>query len=74
MSMKLRGKVAVVTGAAALGEKVHRRFVEYRQQGLLVPPEKLARLALFLASPESDNVTGEIGGEADFALFGYRRV
>jgi NAD(P)-dependent dehydrogenase (short-subunit alcohol dehydrogenase family) len=61
-------------GAAALGEKVHRRFVDYREEGLLVPPEKLAQLALFLASPESDNVSGEIGGEADFARFGYRGV
>jgi NAD(P)-dependent dehydrogenase (short-subunit alcohol dehydrogenase family) len=61
-------------GAAALGEKVHRRFVDYREQGLLLLPEKLARLAMFLASPESDNVTGEIGGEAAFARFGYRGV
>jgi NAD(P)-dependent dehydrogenase (short-subunit alcohol dehydrogenase family) len=59
-------------GAAALGEKVHRHFVAYKEQGMLAPPEKLARLALFLASPESDNVTGEIGGEADYARFGYR--
>lgn len=59
-------------GAATLGANVHRRFVDYREQGLLEPPERLARLALFLASPESDNVTGEIGGAAAFARFGYR--
>jgi NAD(P)-dependent dehydrogenase (short-subunit alcohol dehydrogenase family) len=59
-------------GAAVLGANVHRRFEGYREQGLLVPPEKLARLVLFLASFESDNVTGEIGGAADFVRFGYR--
>lgn len=59
-------------GAAALGERVHRHFVEYKEKGMLAPPERLARLALFLASPESDKVTGEIGGEAAFAAFGYR--
>jgi 3-oxoacyl-[acyl-carrier protein] reductase len=58
-------------GTAALGVAVHRRFVDYREQGLLAPPEKLARLALFLASPESDDVTGEICGPIDFVRFGY---
>jgi NAD(P)-dependent dehydrogenase (short-subunit alcohol dehydrogenase family) len=61
-------------GADVLGKSVHRHFVEYQQKGMLEPPEKLARLALFLASPESDGVNGEIGGTKDFARFGYRAV
>lgn len=59
-------------GAATLSANVHRLFSGYKEQGLLEPPEKSARLALFLASFESDNVTGKIGGAADFARFGYR--
>jgi len=58
-------------GAAALGEKVHRHFVAYKERGMLAPPERLARLALFLATPESDNVTGVIGGADDYARLGY---
>lgn len=59
-------------GAAALGAEVHRHFVGLREQGLLAPPAEVARLALFLASPESDGVTGEIGGAREFGRFGYR--
>jgi NAD(P)-dependent dehydrogenase (short-subunit alcohol dehydrogenase family) len=61
-------------GTEALGADVHRLFVGYRDRGLLAAPERSARLALFLASAESDNLTGEIGGAADFARFGYRCV
>jgi len=59
-------------GEETLGSAVHRRFVEYLQKGMLAPPANLAQLALFLASPDSDRVTGEIGGPIDFVRFGYR--
>jgi NAD(P)-dependent dehydrogenase (short-subunit alcohol dehydrogenase family)/uncharacterized protein (DUF1499 family) len=59
-------------GEEALGANVHRRFVNYLEGGFLKPPEKSARLALFLASSESDNVTGKIGTAADFMRCGYR--
>jgi NAD(P)-dependent dehydrogenase (short-subunit alcohol dehydrogenase family) len=66
MQEKIRG-----AGAAVLGAELHRRFVNYQRDGLLAPPELVARLALFLASPESDGITGEIGGRKEFAFFGY---
>jgi NAD(P)-dependent dehydrogenase (short-subunit alcohol dehydrogenase family) len=58
-------------GEEALGSSVHKRFVEYRDKGMLEPPDRLAKLALFLASSASDGVTGVIGGPAEFVRFGY---
>jgi NAD(P)-dependent dehydrogenase (short-subunit alcohol dehydrogenase family) len=66
MQEQIRG-----AGEDSLGRAVHRRFVEYLEKGMLASPEKLARLALFLASPDSDGVTGEIGGPTDFVRLGY---
>jgi 3-oxoacyl-[acyl-carrier protein] reductase len=59
-------------GPEQLGEQVFRNFQGMKEQGMLVPPEQVAQLALFLASPESDGVTGEIGSASDFARFGYK--
>jgi 3-oxoacyl-[acyl-carrier protein] reductase len=58
-------------GEALLGAELHRHFVDCRDRGILIPPERAARLALFLASPESDAITGVIGGAREFARFGF---
>lgn len=50
-------------GPEILGEKAYRDFLAMKQMGRLKPPEKAARLALFLASEESDSINGEIGTE-----------
>jgi NAD(P)-dependent dehydrogenase (short-subunit alcohol dehydrogenase family) len=59
-------------GAAVLGAELHRHFVGYYENGVLRPPANVARLALFLAYPESDGITGVIGGVEEYKRFGYR--
>jgi len=58
-------------GPEALGPELHRRFVSYHELRLLRSPEGVAQLALFLAYPDSDGVTGVIGGAEEFRRFGY---
>lgn len=53
-------------GEKRLGHGVHSQFVRFREQGQLKPPETLAPLALFLASPASDRVTGKVGTLSDY--------
>ena len=58
-------------GRDALDPEVHRQFVGLKDQGLLKPPEQVARLAVFLASSASDGLTGHIGTESYYKRFGY---
>jgi benzil reductase ((S)-benzoin forming) len=57
-------------GPRTLGSGTWQRFVAFKENGLLVPPETVARLALFLADPPP-SLTGEIGGASHFATFGF---
>lgn len=57
-------------GPQTLGTGTWRRFVAYKEQGLLDPAEKVAQLALFLASPPP-SLTGETGDAAHYAAFGF---
>lgn len=59
-------------GPEILGEKAYRDFLAMKQMGQLKSPEKVARLALFLASEESDSINGEIGTETFYKKIGYR--
>lgn len=59
-------------GPKALGDETYEEFASMKRLGLLKPPEQVARLAVFLASTESDPVTGEIGTEIHFRRFGYQ--
>lgn len=67
MQEEIRG-----AGPERLGDDVFASFQGFKERGLLVPTEQVARLAVFLASPESDGVTGEIGSARDFARFGFK--
>ncbi len=58
-------------GGESLEPDVHKQFVGLKDQGLLKPPEKVARLAVFLASSASDGLTGHIGTESYYRRFGY---
>jgi len=55
-----------------LGPEAYRIFWTLKQSGQLRPPSEVARLAVFLASEEADNLSGEIGTESHFMKWGYR--
>jgi NAD(P)-dependent dehydrogenase (short-subunit alcohol dehydrogenase family) len=59
-------------GPEILGDETYHRFTEMKKRGLLTSPERVAALAVFLASSEANHITGENGTEADFMKFGYR--
>lgn len=48
-------------GSSILGEQIHRQFLEYKESGFLKDPGGIAPLAVFLASSESDHLTGHNG-------------
>ncbi len=56
-------------GPAALGKDLHDRFVELKERGLLKDPERVTALAVYLASPSSDHLSGHVG-----TLDYYRRL
>jgi NAD(P)-dependent dehydrogenase (short-subunit alcohol dehydrogenase family) len=56
-------------GPGVLGKELHDRFAEYKEKGLLKDPEKVAPLAVYLASPSSDHLSGHFG-----TLDYYRRL
>ena len=58
-------------GPEALGDKTYAEFSGLKEKGLLKPPERVAKLAVFLASGESDSITGENGTETHYTRFGY---
>ncbi|UCF29785.1 MAG: SDR family oxidoreductase [bacterium] len=58
-------------GPEVLGDALHRQFVSFKEEGHLKSPDEIARLAVFLASEESDSITGEIGSELDYGGYGY---
>lgn len=59
-------------GPMVLGEEAYEEFRAMKERGHLDPPEKAARLAVFLASSASDHMTGENGTESDYRALGYR--
>jgi NAD(P)-dependent dehydrogenase (short-subunit alcohol dehydrogenase family) len=48
-------------GPGVLGKDLHERFAEYKEKGLLKDPERVAPLAVYLASPSSDHLSGHFG-------------
>jgi 3-oxoacyl-[acyl-carrier protein] reductase len=59
-------------GPEILGEEIYHEFLSLKENGILEPPEKAARLAVFLASDKSDSVTGENGTGKYYKRFGYK--
>ncbi len=59
-------------GPRILGHKIYNEFTEMKRRGLLTPPERIASLAVFLASGEANHISGENGTEADYMRFGYK--
>jgi len=56
-------------GPGVLGKELHDRFAECKEKGLLKDPERVAPLAVYLASPSSDHLSGHFG-----TLDYYRRL
>jgi NAD(P)-dependent dehydrogenase (short-subunit alcohol dehydrogenase family) len=56
-------------GPGVLGKELHERFAEFKEKGLLKDPERVAPLAVYLASPPSDHLSGHFG-----TLDYYRRL
>jgi NAD(P)-dependent dehydrogenase (short-subunit alcohol dehydrogenase family) len=60
------------SGPEALGIELYKQVLGWKKRGELKPPEKVARLAIFLASTVSDSFTGECGTETYYRKWGYR--
>ncbi len=58
-------------GPEILGETMAEQFGTFHTDGHLKKPEDIAPLAVFLASGDSDLITGEIGSELDYSTYGY---
>jgi NAD(P)-dependent dehydrogenase (short-subunit alcohol dehydrogenase family) len=61
------------SGPEVLGAELYKQVLGWKERGELKPPEKVARLAVFLASAASDSFTGESGTETYYRKWGYRR-
>ncbi|MBN1627629.1 MAG: SDR family oxidoreductase [Deltaproteobacteria bacterium] len=59
-------------GPDKLGKSVYGHFMENKEQGLLKKPALIAELAVFLASPEADNLTGFYGRLDEYRKLGWR--
>ena len=59
-------------GPEVLGNAIYAEFAGYKERGLLKPPERIARLAVFLASEESNTITGQNGTEKHYMSLGYK--
>lgn len=67
---KMQGDIRSL-GPRVLGEAVYRQFISLKEDGSLSSPEEIAHLAVFLASKESDSITGQNGTELFYRNYGY---
>jgi hypothetical protein len=70
MDASMQDEVRVM-GTAVPGKKVSENFLALKQYGRLKAPERVARLAVFLAANESATLTGGTGTENHFCGLGY---
>jgi NAD(P)-dependent dehydrogenase (short-subunit alcohol dehydrogenase family) len=61
-----------VAGPEVLGLELYRQVLGWKERRELKLPEKVARLAVFLASAASDPINGECGTETYYRKWGYR--
>jgi NAD(P)-dependent dehydrogenase (short-subunit alcohol dehydrogenase family) len=67
MQEEIRG-----AGSEVLGIELYKQVLGWKKRGELKSPEKVARLAVFLASAASGSFTGENGTESYYRKWGYR--
>ena len=72
MDTSMQGQIRAL-GASVLGKSIHEHFVEYKEKGHLKDPGEVAALAVFLASDESNHLTGNNGTLSDYANLGWKR-
>jgi len=58
-------------GPDVLGSDLYGEFISMHESGYLSHPAEVARLAVFLASPASDGISGVVGSETDFRSLGF---
>lgn len=57
-----------------LGEELHRQFSRYKEENSLKDPAEVARLAVYLASSEADELTGRFGTLEYYERLGWTRT
>jgi len=60
------------SGPEVLGLELYKQILGWKKRGELKAPERVARLAVFLASAASDSINGENGTETYYRKRGYR--
>jgi 3-oxoacyl-[acyl-carrier protein] reductase len=60
-------------GPNILGESVYRSFNRYEEKDQLKDPAEVASLAVFLASPDSDHLTGHYGTLSEYKELGWNK-
>jgi hypothetical protein len=71
MDTKMQEEIRA-SGPGVLGLELYKQILGWKEKDELKPPEKVARLAVFLASAASDSFTGENGTETYYRKWGYR--
>lgn len=59
-------------GPDILGDGVYSQLMEYKTLNVLKRPEDVAPLAVFLASPASDGITGRVGTLKEYRSLGWK--
>jgi NAD(P)-dependent dehydrogenase (short-subunit alcohol dehydrogenase family) len=59
-------------GPDALGQQIYGHFMEVKEQGILKDPAIVADLAVFLASPEGDRLSGRYGTLDEYRRLGWK--
>jgi hypothetical protein len=61
-------------GPEVLGNDIYVEFSGDKEKGIVKPPERVAQLAVFLASEASDSITGENGTASHYKGIGYEVI
>jgi NAD(P)-dependent dehydrogenase (short-subunit alcohol dehydrogenase family) len=59
-------------GPDILGDEIYSQFMEFRALGVLKGPEEVAPLAVYLASPASNHLTGTVGTLKQYRQLGWK--
>jgi fengycin family lipopeptide synthetase B len=71
MDTAMQGDVRAL-GTVTLGREVYSHFIESKERGLLKDPAIVADLAVFLASPQADRLTGHYGTLDEYRRLGWK--